>query len=75
MEKAKQSKEIAQGEGTTGIVKVITRGLVGKGLSNNTRKCHLLKVHTVENKKVRPERISIGQIISFLDDDYPKGFD
>ena len=29
---------------------------------------------TIENKKVKPERTGIGQVIFFSDDDYPKGF-
>ena len=44
------------------------------GLSNNTRKRHFCEVLTVENKKVRPERIGARQVIFFSNDDYPEGF-
>ena len=43
-----------------GVVEVIAGVFAGRGSSNNTRKCHLQEVLTIENKKVRLEGIGIG---------------
>ena len=56
-------------------MEVIAGGFAGGGSSNNAHKRHLREVLTVENKKVRPKRISVRAIISFLNDDYLEGFD
>ena len=57
-----------------GVVEVIVGGFTSGGSSNNARKRHLQEVLMVKNKKVKPERIGVGQVISFSDDDYPEGF-
>ena len=57
------------------MVEVIVSDSVKRGISNNTYKRHLWKVLIVENKKVKPKKRESDQVISFSDDDYPKGFD
>ena len=54
---------------------MIAGSFAGGGSSNNVHKRYLREVLTVKNKKVRLASIGVGQVISFSDDDYPKGFD